>query len=73
MATRVAGSGNHLRFFQVPFNLRQNELLTMRHLQHKPVRTAKGYTGDPKTKVSLMRACEEVGVNVVTLRSAESG
>jgi hypothetical protein len=38
-----------------------------------PVRTDKGFTGDKSRKVSLFRACEEVGVNLVTLRTAESG
>jgi hypothetical protein len=56
----------------VPFNLKQNEALTMSHLQERPVLTDEGFKGSAE-RVSLMKACEEVGVNMVTVRSAESG
>ena len=68
--TKVAGKDHSLKFFQVPFNLHQSEAFVFNHLQHKPVPTSDGFTGDPEHTVSLIQACEEVGVNLVTTRSA---
>lgn len=73
MATKVAGKDHNLRFFQVPFNLKQNEAFTFEHLQHKPVATEDGFTGEQNHTVNLLKACEELGVNMITVRSAESG
>ena len=38
-----------------------------------PVVSKDGFKGDPENTVSILKACEEIGVNLLTTRSLLSG
>jgi hypothetical protein len=73
VARQVGGADHNLKFIQVPFNLSQNEVFTFDHLQKMPIVKHDQFTCDEAKTCSVLKACEELGVNLLTARSVHSG